>query len=135
MFNHFINYLSKFLINFIVLKPFKAYLVERCGSSVWLKLFRRINEYITSRRRRGGNNNAPDIIMTTPPPNTVQIRQIGNSMDTENKTGKIKLTKLKMNWFLINIIVYFQIWLLCNVTLFCSFYTYSNSRYRSNSSE
>ena len=78
-----------------MLKPFKAYLVERCGSSVWLKLFRRINEYITSRRRRGGNNNAPDIIMTTPPPNTVQIRQIGNSMDTENKTGKIILINSK----------------------------------------
>ena len=91
MFINVIEWKSKTLINFLVLKPFKAYLVERCGSSVWLKLFRRISEYISSRRRRGGNNNAPDIIMTTPPPNTVQIRQIGNSMDTENKTGKIIL--------------------------------------------
>ena len=33
--------------------------------------------------------------MTTPPPNTVQIRQIGNSMDTENKTGKIILINSK----------------------------------------
>ena len=73
----------------LVLKPFKAYLVERCGSSVWLKLFRRISEYISSHRRGGANNNAPDIIMTTPPPNTVQVREINDVMETRTNTGKI----------------------------------------------
>ena len=77
---------------FAVLKPFKAYLVERCGSSVWLKLIERINDYITSRRRTRGNNNAPDIIMTTPPPNTVQIREVNTVMESESNAGNISLS-------------------------------------------
>ena len=79
----------------LVLKPFKAYLVERCGSSVWLKLFRRISEYISSHRRGGANNNAPDIIMTTPPPNTVQIREVNTVMESESNAGKYIMVSIK----------------------------------------
>ena len=69
-----------------MLKPFKAYLVECCGSSIWLKLFRRINPFNNSDGDNSGNDADLEIAMIpqqnhpVPPGvnNVPQINTIGN---------------------------------------------------------
>ena len=82
----------------VVLKPFKAYLVERCGSSVWLKLFRRITDFATSLGRTGdeGNDQA-DILMTIPPPNPIE-HEVDN-IDVGNNAGKLYLSVSTLIYF------------------------------------
>ena len=56
----------------LVLKPFKAYLASKCGcwTQCWTKLFRSINEYVSSIVGTSRNGD----IGSSPAPNLVQIK-------------------------------------------------------------
>ena len=56
----------------LVLKPFKAYLASKCGcwTQCWTKLFRSINEYVSSIVSTSRNGD----IGSSPAPNLVQIK-------------------------------------------------------------
>ena len=63
-------------------------MVERCGSSVWLKLFRRLAEFANSLGRTGDEGNAQtNILMTSPPPNPIE-HEVDN-IDASNNAGKL----------------------------------------------
>ena len=57
---------------FLVLKPFKAYLASKCGcwTQCWTKLFRSINEYVSSIVSTARNGD----IGSSPAPNLVTIK-------------------------------------------------------------
>ena len=74
------------MLFFIVLKPFKSYLGDKCGPSVWLKLFRRFNEFVHTPRRDDGDNARNEIIMTNPPHNPVR-NQLENGIAADNPGG------------------------------------------------
>ena len=57
---------------FLVLKPFKAYVASKCGgcTQCWTKLFRSINEYVSSIVSTARNGD----IGSSPAPNLVTIK-------------------------------------------------------------
>ena len=71
---------------FLVLKPFKAYVASKCGgcTQCWTKLFRTINEYVSSIASTARNGD----IGSSPAPNLVTIK-INATTDSGN-AGKFK---------------------------------------------